>query len=445
MPSRRRGRGRKHAKPLERHELKAQNLFTDEVQQKILDEVHELFDGTYSVIRPGPWKRSFRPSGFPYCPVIDALSGNEEMDYAKAFYLEIGTIVHALMQEYISRSIRGRRSVYANWKCKKCGGMHEFTPLPFCCAHCGADNEELAYEELEFSYFLGIDGGHVDLLIKTSFGWIVCDWKTASTTGLDFRNEADGKHHHQLQAYCEAISKLFKHKLQGLPVIGYMLIFVPRDASGMRSGDKVTGSNWTPYLYQWNEQTSKETRKRLFIQRASYDAASIGYETNNWLPAAMLRPCTSLVEFGKPMGMKDAFYGGKLCENLDICCRSTAEVAEAITSRRAQMKLDEENRTTLLAKQREEFLQCAMQGFVSPKLLAEIKLAADADDYEHEYHESLLAIKESLEWLIDTRKALLADKIGSFFDAAEPPKPAVKDANARLARKIKGIIKRIRR
>ena len=137
-------------KPTPVEDLKAQNLHAEDDKSVILDELNELFDGTYGVVRPGPWKRAFRPSGFPYCPILDGMSGKEQMDYATAFYLEVGTTVHELMQEYISRSPFGRQKVYCDWKCKDCGGMHSFTPLPVTCYHCGAPSERLHYEEIAF-------------------------------------------------------------------------------------------------------------------------------------------------------------------------------------------------------------------------------------------------------------------------------------------------------
>lgn len=427
LPNYRRGGTRKHKTP-ERADLKAQNLFTEEENKELLDEVHELFDGTYTVIRPGPWKRAFRPSGFPYCPVIDAMTGPEDMDYGTAFYLDIGTTVHALMQEYISRSARGRTNVYANWKCKDCGGQHLFTPIPYVCAFCGNDSERLEYEELAFENALGINGGHIDLLVKTKYGWLIADWKTASTMGLDYRNEADGKHHHQLQAYCLAIERLFKDKLQGLPVIGYMLIFVPRDASGRRdSKGEVSNSNWTPYIYKWTPQMAEDTRKRIFTQRASYEAATIGYETGNWLPAAWLRPCHTLADFGKPMGMRDGFYKGKLCENLDTCCRSSADVVKMITNFRDKDLAESSARKRILEAQKVDFLNCANQGFVSPNLLKEIKLARKADNYDNEYVEMLEAIKSSLEALITIRTAISRQRTLEFFGT--PKDEAIKIAN----------------
>lgn len=410
-------RGRVKGKTPERNVLKAQNLFDDTKQNEILDEVHELFDGTYTVIRPGPWKRAFRPSGFPYCGVLDAMSGPEDMEYSKAFYLDIGTTVHELMQEYISRSPMGMQKVFCNWKCKDCGGMHYFTTLPYACAHCGGERERLHYEELEFENFRGIQGGHIDLLVKTKYGWIVCDWKTASTSGLDYRNEADGKHHHQLQAYCLAIQERFKDRLGGLPVIGYMLIFVPRDKSGDGKPSHMV-SNWQPYLYIWNETLAKATRKRLFMQRANYDAASIGYETGNWLPVAMTRPCTSLSDFGMPMGMRDGFYGGELCPNLDICSRGYIEVAAAITKFRNDLSAAKLKEAEIEGASHASIMKHAEDGVVDPSLLKSIKAVADAENYDHEKHEKLLAIKTSLERFIAIKTTL---KGKDFFNGESVP------------------------
>lgn len=439
IPSyRKTGRGRGKGKPPERNTLKAQNLFASEHQDEILDEVHEIFDGTYGVIRPGPWKRAFRPSGFPYCPVLDAMSGPEDMNYGKAFYLDIGTTVHELMQEYISRSPVGMQKVFANWQCKDCSGLHYFTTLPYACAHCNGPRERLHYEELEFSDFRGIQGGHVDLLIRTKYGWIVCDWKTASTTGLDYRNEADGKHHHQLQAYCLAIQERFKDKLEGLPIIGYMLIFVPRDASAARGGK---GSNWTPYLYLWNESLAAQTRRRLFTQRASFEAATIGYETGNWLPAAMLRPCESLSDFGSPMGMRDGFYGGELCPNLDICSRGYKVVAEAITKFRIDLEAASKLESAAHFDSHTSLLECAEKGYVDPQLVKAIKASADSEDYDHEKHEELLAIKMSLERYIAIRSSIRAKD----FCAKDSAKQLAARAGVTPVGKAKTVAKNVRK
>lgn len=442
LPSYRRSGRRIKPKP-EKHQLKAQNLFSDQIQTEILDEVHELFDATYAVVRPGPWKRAFRPSGFPYCPVLDAMSGPENMNYGKAFYLDIGTTVHELMQEYISRSPLGMRKVYANWKCKDCGEMHHFTTLPYVCAHCHAPRERLHYEELEFENFRGIQGGHVDLFVRTKHGWIVADWKTSSSSGLGYREEADEKHHHQLQAYCLALQELFAHLLEGMPIIGYMLIFVPRDTSGLRNNQ---GSNWTPYLYAWNAELAKATRKRLFMQRASFDAASIGYETGSWLPAALLRPCESLADFGKPMGMRDGFYGGELCPNLDICSRGTAAVSEAITKFRHDLEIAVTQQREIDEKLNTLFLDCAEQGYVAPELLTSIKAIADSDDYDSDRHEELLAVKQALERYIAIRVAL---KTKAFFanesvpaQASQPAKQGKQGVNAKARNPMKPRVSR---
>lgn len=413
VPKVRRTSGKRINNKPAKEDLKAQNIFSDNDNDEILDEVHEIFDGTYGVVRPGPWKRAFRPSGLPYCPVIDAMSGPEDMDYSKAFYLDIGTTVHELMQEYISRSPVGMQKVFANWKCKDCEGMHLFTTLPFVCAHCNADRERLHYEELEFENFRGIQGGHIDLLIKTSRGWIVCDWKTASTNGLDYRNEADGKHHHQLQAYCLAIQELFKDKLQGLPVIGYMLIFVPRDVSGQRNNN---GNNWTPYLYKWDAAVAKATRKRLFMQRMSFSAATYGYETNDWIPAALLRPCHDLTDFGSPMGMRDGFYGGELCPNLDVCSRGHEEVAKAITKFRHEMQDAANTAEKHMIDAKTDLLAHANKGVVSPKLVKAIDAINASEDFDHEKLQELLAIRTSVERYIAIR-----NKVNPKL--AKPPKP----------------------
>ena len=432
IPSFKGGRRGKAITPA-REDLKAQNLFKADVNDIINEELHELFDGTYSVERPGPWKRAFRPSGFPYCPVIDAMTGKEVMNYGKAFYLDIGTTVHELMQEYICRSPRGRRVVYANWKCKDCDHMHHFSPLPYVCINCGADSERLHYEELEFAYAINIDGGHIDLLVRTSLGWLVCDWKTASTTGLDYRTEADGKHHHQLQAYCLAVEEVFKDQLQGLPVIGYCLMFVPRDSSGNR---KTNGSNWTPYVYLWDEKLAAATRKRLFFTRASYEAATVGYDTNNWLMAAKLRPCQSLEDFAKPMGMRDGFFGGKVCPNMDVCCRTDEDVAEAITKQREEMAKAEKLQTETEALNKKTYLECASQGFVAPELLAAIQASSDSEDYDHEKHESLLALKESLERHIALTHDRTSKAVTDFFNGEKPAKKPGKQGVRAKSKKV---------
>lgn len=295
-----------------------------------LTELRTLANATYDVVLPSRFKRALRPSGLPYCPILD-VTKVEERTFKQDFYLDIGTAFHAVVQEFISRSRIARSMVYATFKCTRCNTVEKFKPLPYSCFTCGAPDHMFKYDELEFDHFRGLGGGHIDLFVRTSAGWLVCDWKTTSERARDSREEVDNKHHHQLQAYCLAVAELYAEYLQGLPIIGYALMFAPRDHPGKTVKGKLTAkmtaeqepermeTNWNIIAHPFHERIARRTRKRLHRSYRGFNAATKALETNKWDRVVKLRPCRTIADFNKPMGMSDAFYKAKACPNLDAC------------------------------------------------------------------------------------------------------------------------------
>jgi hypothetical protein len=315
---------------------------TADMLSDAVNQLRAVANGIYTVELPDRFRRQLRPSGLPYCPILDATK-NEPATFRQSFYLDIGTAFHEIVQTFVCRSGVARSMVYANFKCTRCNTVELFKPIPRSCFTCGAADYYFKYEELEFEGFRGLGGGHIDLFVKTTRGWLVCDWKTTSENAQRWREDADGKHHHQLQAYCLALAELFGDKLQGLPIIGYCLMFAPREQPGKFTKPKISvklseksplGSdiitNWSFYPYPFWGEVAEATRKRLRRSKRQFDALSDAYRDKTpraWFEVARMRPCRSIADFNKPMGMVDGFYKAKLCPNIDICMGTTKSVA----------------------------------------------------------------------------------------------------------------------
>lgn len=313
-----------------------------DVMADSISQLRALANGIYTVEMPDRFRRALRPSGLPYCPILDATK-NEPATYKQSFYLDIGTAFHEIVQTFVCRSGIARSMVYANFKCMRCETVELFKPLPKTCFTCGAGDHFFQYVELEFEQFRGLGGGHVDLFVKTSNGWLVCDWKTTSEKSLKFREDVDDKHHHQLQAYCLALAELFSDKLQGLPILGYVLMFAPRDQPGKfvrkKLGTKMAVANvpgddmitnWELMAHPFHAKIAEDTRKRLRRAKRAFDALTDAYRERTpeaWHEVARLRPCRSIADFNKPMGMADGFYKRQLCPKIDICMGTTSSVA----------------------------------------------------------------------------------------------------------------------
>ncbi|BAG41617.1 hypothetical protein [Ralstonia phage phiRSL1] len=201
-----------------------------------------------------------RPSQMPFCPTSffinhasRGLYGLE--DFGSAFYTRVGTVVHEVLQNFLSRS----GQLLADYHCTHCKKWHRMSYVHECCDH------PTQYHEVEIDY-KGIHG-HIDAIYKDKEGrlWIV-DFKTTSVKGAPGKKKDPGAtYREQIETYAVLVELQY-----GLKIAGYADAFILRD-------NPVTTD---PVL--WVRPLTDETRKRVKqrlsrykkMHRAALDAAS---------------------------------------------------------------------------------------------------------------------------------------------------------------------------
>jgi hypothetical protein len=162
---------------------------------------------------------SLRASQLPFCPrdffINHALHGlNRPQDLRSAFYTEVGTVVHDVMQRYLSTSGR----FLADYECRECGTWHRQSFKNECCGF------PCRYHEVR----IDIKGmkGHIDAIYRDEQGklWIL-DFKTTSIKAAPKKKTDPGS------AYIEQIevyAVLFEIQY-GMKIEGFMDAFIVRD------------------------------------------------------------------------------------------------------------------------------------------------------------------------------------------------------------------------
>ena len=136
------------------------------------------------------------------------------MDMMMAYYVTVGSAVHTVMQNYLSRSGK----FLADYYCKRCGTYYPLSHVHSCCGH------PTEYEEVQIS-FLRI-GGHIDGIFQDSQGhyWIL-DFKTTSMKSAPEKQKKPGDaYSEQVESYAYLLYRQY-----GIRVKGAILCFLPRD------------------------------------------------------------------------------------------------------------------------------------------------------------------------------------------------------------------------
>ncbi len=247
---------------------------------QVYNEAMESF-----IVGKGDIKRikSLRPSQLPFCPVgffvYHAAHGAlRSMDMRGAFYTEVGTAVHEVLQRYMGRSGR----FLANWQCVICRKKHLVSMENVCC------DFPMKYSEVEISY-KGVVG-HIDAVFRDRKGnyWIV-DFKTTSIKSIEEKLRDPGRvYREQVEAY--ALMLWLEH---GIKVKGVMLMFVKRDNPKepgiweLKLGDldfKAIKSRMVRYKRWHSEVLAVKTMK------AALALAAYGRCNNKWC-----KSCSSVV------------------------------------------------------------------------------------------------------------------------------------------------------
>ena len=275
--------------------------------------------------------KRLRASGVPYCPVLDymnpSLSELEYREYNSEYYMEVGTTVHTLFQNFIHTSEVGWDRVVGDWKCNKCGLVKPFDLKPTCALRETESVCKLGYEELELfshssnKFKKSLLSGHVDLVtVLPTKEFVVWDFKTTSLKALEWRKVADGKHIHQLSIYCWLIEKFY-----GVVVSHLVVVYVPRDTNVNRNGEITAKS----YPYAWTDERRKLTKKRISRWQKGFKAVEDGYVEE----LVRLRPCKSKKDFTEEMECNFKYDGGT-CSMLPMCCKSDNHLVKALNKRK---------------------------------------------------------------------------------------------------------------
>ena len=167
-----------------------------------------------SMLRPVEFSRllDVHPSQLPICPtefILDWINlvhnGCTSYTLRDSITLDIGTTVHRCFQNCLP-AFAGSRML-GDWKCNKCGHMHQFCIKPHECIICKSNS--FTYEELPIKY-KGF-AGHIDTIYKTDTGVAIVDYKTATLS--NFKEKADNpgiSYQSQIRAYALLVKLQYK-------------------------------------------------------------------------------------------------------------------------------------------------------------------------------------------------------------------------------------------
>ena len=297
-------------------------MWTDPLPTKIRGILRQLLDTS-----AGKQELSFRPSSFPWCNVLAALSVYEpkfmppkDLKYSFDFYVKVGTAIHdSLQQKRMSIASLSRQYTWGSWKCASCGEYHldedGFMYEGFCpdkCLHCGS--EVFDYEELELEYRL--PGGrtvlrsHKDWVLNIDGTFIILDFKSTSEDNfLEERNHRylpQDKHVVQVMTYAALLKEV-----RNIDVAGVMVIYLSRNKAP--TPEQIVSGN-TPYI-ALSQSALKEQVQRLRDTMASHETYLDWKDdpTNDDLIKSLwgMRPCHSKSEYDRLM--KPAFFGKENC------------------------------------------------------------------------------------------------------------------------------------
>lgn len=159
-----------------------------------------------------------RPSQLPFCPIEFFINHagkglTRSMGLAGAMYVNMGTVVHAVLQQYLTKSGK----ILGNYKCHECGTFHKLSFKTECC------DFPTEYHELEIDY-KGIHG-HIDAIYKYKGKFYILDFKT---TGINLAVKKEKDPGVTYREQIETYAYLFELQY-GIEIAGIMDAFIIRD------------------------------------------------------------------------------------------------------------------------------------------------------------------------------------------------------------------------
>ena len=263
-----------------------------------------------------------RFSSFPFCgvrwfldlPSLVTKASNK--DFAFGYFTRVGTTVHEVIQEAFSSLMEEGQSfsLLWDWKCRSCkhreGSLLDAAPTVEC-SSCGSKTG-FSREEHQIRFRGAV--GHVDTIISVKLpaniakvfgspvGLIVADYKTTSTYNVTKKDTLPYKSNvAQISKYTGVLQKT-------LPVIGWALIYMPRDipfrykvigkfmdkAEGLKHRKDII--KYVASHKEWSTASSLDEIRELFNQRPCQRADSIPEEFSD---CDHCKSCTGTKGFSK--------------------------------------------------------------------------------------------------------------------------------------------------
>jgi len=211
-----------------------------------------------------------RPSQLPFCPreffITHASKGlSRSMDMAGSLYVNMGTVVHTVLQRYLTKSGK----ILGNYKCHECGTLHKFSFKTECC--------DFPTEYFEIEINQNNIRGHIDAIYKYKDQYFILDFKTTSIAQAPKKEKDPGVvYREQIETYA------YLFELQyGQQISGIMDAFIIRD-----------NPNKEPVVWfrEFTDKTRAQVRKRLALYKKMHREA---------LDASNLKEARALLQYGK--------------------------------------------------------------------------------------------------------------------------------------------------
>jgi PD-(D/E)XK nuclease superfamily len=250
--------------------LETKKNYQGVVADLVTDYANSIEHATHSS-RVSPGRVLYlRPSQMPFCPIEFFINHAgkgmyRSMGLAGALYVNMGTVVHSVLQQYLTKSGK----ILGDYECHECGTMHKLSYKTECC------DFPTEYHEIEIDY-KGIHG-HIDAVYLYKGKLYILDFKTTSIAQAPKKEKDPGvTYREQIETYAYLIELQY-----GLEIAGVMDAFIIRDNP---SKDPVV------WFRPFTDAARKSVKTRLLKYKKMHKEA---------LEAKTLKDAMALLQYGR--------------------------------------------------------------------------------------------------------------------------------------------------
>lgn len=205
----------------------------DKLYKNMLKHVHQQ--------KTTKWPE-IRPSSMPFCPkkfifmTLDAKTSGTSIDYAKDFYLTMGSTVHRILQKWLPRANPGK--IFGHWECPSCGEVFTYQVGPLTCPTCQVITD---YRELSIYFPDAPIIGHSDGVLLSKKGSWILEYKSTSRFNAIYIKDPYHNHKFQGSMYTTALKRLLSNiGRKDIDIRGFIVKYVSRDDPKIVSRDFLT-------------------------------------------------------------------------------------------------------------------------------------------------------------------------------------------------------------